>query len=50
MVEDNGTGSLVFTDSITAVKSSRMNSELFGALLSAKWNIGMEEELCLFPQ
>ena len=32
---DNGTGSLVFIDDVTADKSSRMNSEVFRALVSA---------------
>ena len=31
----NGTGSLVFIDDVTADKSSRMNSEVFRAILSA---------------
>ena len=31
----NGTGSLVFIDDVTADKSSRMNSEVFWAILSA---------------
>lgn len=31
----NGTGSLVFIDDVTADKSSRMNSEMFQAMLSA---------------
>ena len=31
----NGTGSLVFIDEVTADKSSRMNSEVFRAILSA---------------
>lgn len=31
----NGTGSLVFTDDVTADKSSTMNSEVFRAILSA---------------
>ena len=32
----NGTGSLVFIDDVTADKSSRMNSEVFRAILSAQ--------------
>ena len=32
---DNGTGSLVFIDDVTANKNSRMNSEVFRAILSA---------------
>ncbi len=31
----SGTGSLVFIDDVTADKSSRMNSEVFRAILSA---------------
>ena len=31
----SGTGSLVFIDDVTADKSSRMNSEVFWAILSA---------------
>ena len=31
----NGTGSLVFIDDVTADKSSRMNSEVFRAIVSA---------------
>ena len=31
----SGTGSLVFIDDVTADKSSRMNSEVFQAILSA---------------
>ena len=31
----SGTGSLLFIDDVTADKSSRMNSEVFGAILSA---------------
>ena len=31
----NGTGSLVFIDDVTADKSSRMNSEVFRAIISA---------------
>ena len=31
----NGTGSIVFIDDVTADKSSRMNSEVFRAILSA---------------
>ena len=32
----NGTGSVVFIDDVTADKSSRMNSEVFRAILSAQ--------------
>ena len=34
MYAANGTGSLVFIDDVTADKSSRMNSEVFRAILS----------------
>ena len=32
----NGTGSLVFIDDVTADRSSRMNSEVHGAIRSAQ--------------
>lgn len=35
-MDANGTGSLVFIDDVTAEKSSRMNSEVFRAILSAQ--------------
>ena len=31
----NGTGSLVFIDDVTAVRSSKMNSEVYRAILSS---------------
>ncbi len=34
----SGTGSLVFIDDVTADKSSRMNSEVFRAILSASYS------------
>ena len=39
----NGTGSLVFIDGVTADKSSRMNSEVFRAILSAHFQPNASE-------
>ena len=39
----NGTGSLVFIDDVTADKSSRMNSEVFRAMLSAHIQANVSE-------